>query len=423
MSNNSSIFTSTQTSTKLQTATIFYDDRLFLHTIACQAIAGAFTWAAILITSYHIYLHLRHYNVPSEQKWIVRLLFIVPIYSFVSWLSLILFTNDSYYVYFHAVRDCYEAFVIYSFLSLCYEYLGGEGAIMAEIRGKHIERRWRTCTCCMSNREYTIGFLRFCKQATLQFCLVKPLMSIVILVLQAFGKYKDGDFSITGGYLYITLVYNVTISLALYGLFLFYEATKHILAKYEPVLKFLTVKSVIFLTFWQGVLLAIFEEFGIIQAFQGKTNLSVASIALRFAFPHETYMIRENYVESSTTNSAQGGTTSGNTPIVTMQSISNNLRETMNPKDIMHDAIHNFHPQYRDYTQYNAQITDDRASVVSSTNVNPYSASTDGPATLPIETSIQHPNSILQNFPNKLIPKLLKKKDAEKDMLLINDDV
>ena len=32
----------------------------------------------------------------------------------------------------------FAAFVIYSFLSLCYEYLGGEGAIMAEIRGKHI---------------------------------------------------------------------------------------------------------------------------------------------------------------------------------------------------------------------------------------------------------------------------------------------
>lgn len=33
----------------------------------------------------------------------------------------------------------FSAFVIYSFLSLCYEYLGGESAIMAEIRGKSIE--------------------------------------------------------------------------------------------------------------------------------------------------------------------------------------------------------------------------------------------------------------------------------------------
>jgi len=77
-------------------------------------------------------------------------------------------------------------------------------------------------------------------------------MSLVTIVLKAFGKYKDGDFSVTGGYLYLTLIYNVSISVALYGLFLFYAATKHILAKYEPILKFLTVKSVIFLTFWQG---------------------------------------------------------------------------------------------------------------------------------------------------------------------------
>jgi len=30
------------------------------------------------------------------------------------------------------------AFVIYSFLALCYEYLGGEGSIMNELRGKPI---------------------------------------------------------------------------------------------------------------------------------------------------------------------------------------------------------------------------------------------------------------------------------------------
>ena len=34
---------------------------------------------------------------------------------------------------------CFSAFVIYNFLSLCYEYLGGESAIMSEIRGKPIE--------------------------------------------------------------------------------------------------------------------------------------------------------------------------------------------------------------------------------------------------------------------------------------------
>lgn len=57
------------------------------------------------------------------------------------------------------------------------------------------------------------------------------------------------------GYLYITMIYNVSITLALYALFLFYFATKEQLRKYDPVLKFLTVKAIIFLSFWQGMML------------------------------------------------------------------------------------------------------------------------------------------------------------------------
>ncbi|EYB88717.1 hypothetical protein Y032_0242g3410 [Ancylostoma ceylanicum] len=151
-----------------------------------------------------------------------------------------------------------SAFVIYSFLSLCYEYLGGESNIMAEIRGKPIKpTNYYTCTCCLAGKQYTIEFLRFCKQATLQFCFIKPVMAVITLFLVGMGKYEDGNWSADQGYLYITLVYNVSISLALYGLFLFYTATRELLSPYSPVLKFLTVKSVIFLSFWQGFLIAI----------------------------------------------------------------------------------------------------------------------------------------------------------------------
>ena len=104
---------------------------LFIHDsnifISGKGIAGACTWAAILITCHQIYEYLRYYTNPAEQRWIVRILFIVPVYAFQSWISLLFFSHDNLYVYFNAVRDCYEAFVIYNFLCLCYEYLGGEG--------------------------------------------------------------------------------------------------------------------------------------------------------------------------------------------------------------------------------------------------------------------------------------------------------
>lgn len=77
-------------------------------------------------------------------------------------------------------------------------------------------------------------------------------MSVITLILQAFGKYRDGDWSMDGGYFYITMIYNVSVSLALYGLVLFYHATRDLLSPYDPVWKFFTIKSVIFLSFWQG---------------------------------------------------------------------------------------------------------------------------------------------------------------------------
>ncbi|KAL8565106.1 hypothetical protein ACOMHN_005309 [Nucella lapillus] len=333
---------------------------IFLQTPAAQGIAGTFAFTAILITVHQIYLHLRYYTCPNEQRWIVRVLFIVPIYSFDSFLSLMFFNNDNYYVYFDSIRDCYEAFVIYSFLSLCYEYLGGEGSIMSEIRGKPIKSSWFWCTCCLSGRQYTIGFLRFCKQATLQFCIVKPVMAILTLLLQAFGYYKDGNFSPASGYLYITIIYNISVSLALYALLLFYFATKELLSAYDPVLKFCIIKSVIFLSFWQGVVLAILEKSGVISPIfmqDGETKVEVgtvsagwqnffvglemllASVALRFAFPYSVYS------SGPTSAGGQGRT-------VSLQSISSSLKETMNPRDIMQDAIHNFHPQYQQYTQH-----------------------------------------------------------------------
>ena len=70
------------------------------------------------------------------------------------------------------------------------------------------------------------------------------------------GQFKPEDAprsrSVTSGYLYVTIIYNISVSLALYALFLFYFATRELLSPYSPVLKFFMVKSVIFLSFWQG---------------------------------------------------------------------------------------------------------------------------------------------------------------------------
>merc|ERR1712241_240659 len=89
-------------------------------------------------------------------------------------------------------------------------------------------------------------------------------MSFIVILLQSYGYYEEGKWDADKGYLYVTLIYNVSITLALYALFLFYFATRELLRPFDPVLKFFTIKSVIFLSFWQGVMLAILEHLGYI---------------------------------------------------------------------------------------------------------------------------------------------------------------
>lgn len=83
---------------------------LFLVRSTCSSVRfGCWSvWLTGTVCIFQIYLHLRYYTCPNEQRWIVRILFIVPIFSFDSFLSLMFFNNDSYYVYFDSVRDCYE---------------------------------------------------------------------------------------------------------------------------------------------------------------------------------------------------------------------------------------------------------------------------------------------------------------------------
>ena len=343
--------------------------KLFFQTPGAQVLSGLFTWVAIIISCHQIALHARHYTNPDQQRYIVRIFFIIPIYALDSWLSL-LFFEQNYYIYFNSVRDCYEAFVIYNFLCLCYEYLGGELAILSEIRGKSLKVGYMTCTCCWTGRVINIEFLRACKQATLQFCFTKPIMAAIILILEATGYYADGDFRVDRGYLYITIIYNVSYTIALYGLFLFYNATKELLAAYYPVLKFLTVKFIVFMSFWQGFALAIIEKSGLIttqnnikagtisagyQNFILCIEMFFASVMLKFAFPYYIYRVQRHRLTGK----------------LALKTISKNISKSINPKDILQDTIHNFSPAYQNYAGANiakhaqSPIDEDGREVVS----------------------------------------------------------
>ena len=65
-------------------------------------------------------MHLAYYSRPDLQKYVIRISLMVPIYSLDAWLSLRFFHA---HVYVDPLRECYEAFVIYSFYCYLVAYL------------------------------------------------------------------------------------------------------------------------------------------------------------------------------------------------------------------------------------------------------------------------------------------------------------
>lgn len=51
--------------------------------------------------------------------------------------------------------------------------------------------------------------------------------------------------------IWLTIALNITYAVALSGLMLFYRGTHELLQPYKPLLKFVLIKAVVFLTFWQ----------------------------------------------------------------------------------------------------------------------------------------------------------------------------
>ncbi|DAZ93679.1 TPA: hypothetical protein N0F65_008187 [Lagenidium giganteum] len=279
------------------------------------ALAGLFVAASVLASAKLIRSHIHNFNNPIVQSKIVGILWMVPIYATDSWLSL-RFKDAA--LYLDLIRDSYEGYVIYLFLALMIAYLGNgsnERVIQILQSLPDLTHPWPFSKWC---KPIPMGadFLRDCKMATMQFVVIKPLMAFFAIILQINDVYDQGNFSIYKGYLYTSLIVNASISYAFYYLVLFYLALGEHLKPYNPVPKFLCIKAVLFLSFWQSVVLAFLSRFEIIHELgswsvenvtTGIQNvlicfeMSFVAIAHHRAFPYHPYVSSSGPTHRSTT--------------------------------------------------------------------------------------------------------------------------
>ena len=204
--------------------------------------------------------HLAHWIAPNIQKYVVRIIWMVPIYSVESWLAL---RFKSLAVYIETLRECYEAYVIFSFLYFLIALLGDEQQIISKLKEKPAHYGLHKWPVSLFAESWIMGheLLQKCKFGVLQYVIIKNLFAIVVFVLNLSGVAHEDEFRLDRIYLYECLFTNMSQLWALYCLIFFYFAMKEELAVFRPVGKFLCVKMVVFFTWWQSVVIYIISAY------------------------------------------------------------------------------------------------------------------------------------------------------------------
>lgn len=206
--------------------------------------SGGFVLITFPICVRLIYLHLSHWYMPNVQKYVVRIIWMIPLYSVESWLSL---RFHKYALYIETLRSCYEAYAIYSFLYFLISVLGEETQLISILKRKSRERgaHFWPLNYAFAPWEMGYNFLHHCKFGVLQYVVIKNLTAIIIIILENRNLYLEGIFSIYYGYLYLCIIDTASQAWALYSLTMFYRGCEEELRAWRPVGKFLCVKLVI----------------------------------------------------------------------------------------------------------------------------------------------------------------------------------
>ncbi len=174
--------------------------------------------------------------------------------------------------YLAIIKDAYEAYIIYQFLSFCISVLGkGDRNKVVDLLANqvdHLTPPFRLFPCCCKphyedDRALADAILTQCQAFTMQFVFWRPVTTIVNFLLNKYhynGPWADGPHDWKAPQFWVTLIQNLSIFTAFAGLLKFYHAVDKDLEWCRPFAKFLCIKGVVFMTFWQGLAITVLAE-------------------------------------------------------------------------------------------------------------------------------------------------------------------
>lgn len=168
-----------------------YTEKAWISSVEARGVGLSFAAVSVLVSVWHMAAHLRCYTMPSIQMWILRILFLCPVYAICSAGALLAGATNG--MYLEIVRDLAEAFCVYSLLHLILEYSGGEVDCLYAVENEPLLQM--PCPLCLSRpRPRDAKLLRYCQRGVLQFVGVKGVMAALDLCTFALGVYYNPGY-------------------------------------------------------------------------------------------------------------------------------------------------------------------------------------------------------------------------------------
>ncbi|KAK6442067.1 hypothetical protein LTR95_001686 [Oleoguttula sp. CCFEE 5521] len=228
-------------------------------------IAAVFGLISVIIALFLVVQHALHYSKPSEQRHIIRILLMIPVYSTVSFLS---YLNYKHAVYFQVLRDCYEAFAIASFFTLLCHYVAPNLHEQKNYFRTLTPKNWfwgvfglQLCTGGENRGPFRkprsgLTWFNIVWVGVFQYCFIRVLFTIVSVITEIFDRYCEHSNSPVFAHIWVTVFDAASVTIAMFCLIQFYIQLRVDLAEQKPFMKVLCIKLVIFFSFWQSLVIS-----------------------------------------------------------------------------------------------------------------------------------------------------------------------
>jgi len=186
-------------------------------------VAGISTLFSIILSAYLIYEHRQAWKNPDTQRYIVNIILMVPIFAINSFIGLIQIEGPEWlFMCLDSFKEIYEAYVIWSFLRLMFSYLhvSKHSKIPDHLKGREFHlsfpfgHLW-TLVTGEKHPHMNETAMKLLDQWTLQFVVLRPILSVVSVGAEVWGYYDYVSWP-------ICIALNISITVAVYALVVFF---------------------------------------------------------------------------------------------------------------------------------------------------------------------------------------------------------